>query len=215
MASAIFKYKKAIEDLNPLDESVFQYDRHRWSKLNKESKKLVTSFEGEKVSRRDVIDSFKSYYQGKSDYLLPFTMTMIWGFNDTGYGTYRTNKYLETEENRAIIENALKATNHGEIEKAFKLFMKVKGLNVSYISKLLYFGTRAKEKENYALIFDIRVARALVKLLDSEGISGLLNITPSGKFKDYDSYNKLIHRWAKELEVEAENVEMFLFNGEF
>ncbi|GGG88550.1 hypothetical protein GCM10011416_01010 [Polaribacter pacificus] len=216
MSSVIFKYKKQIETLNPLQDSCFLYDSKRWSKLNTESKKLVAVYENKVINRKDVIDAFIKYYQGEKEYLYPFILTMIWGFADTGYGTYRTNKYLSSHENKNLIEDAFGAIRDKDIEKAYKLLMKIKGLNISYVSKLLYFGTRARGYKDHALIFDIRVARSLVKLLDVDGdISGLLDITPSNKYKDFDNYNKLIHRWAKELDVAAENVEMFLFDGKF
>ena len=214
MSCVIAKYKKQIETLNPLQDSGFNYDSKRWSTLNSESKKLVAVYENKVINRKDVIDAFIQYYQGEKEYLYPFILTMIWGFADTGYGTYRTNKYLDSTLNRDNIEYAFSAIKENNIEKAYKLFMKIKGLNISYVSKLLYFATRARGYKDYALIFDIRVARSLVKLLDVDGdISGLLDITPSNKYKDFDNYNKLMHRWAKELDVEAENIEMFLFDG--
>lgn len=216
MSNVIYKYKKQIQELNPLEDSGFIYDSNRWSKLNKEAKKLVFAYENKVINRKDVIEAFTQYYEGKKDCLFPFILTMLWGFADTGYGTYRTNKYLGSTINRNNIESAFNEIKEKNIEKAYKLLMKIEGLNVSYISKLLYFATKSRKHKNYALIFDIRVARALVKVFDSDcDISGLLNISPSNKYKDFDNYNKLIHRWAKELNVEAENIEMFLFNGKF
>lgn len=54
-----------------------------------------------------------------------------------------------------------------------------------------------------------------MKISDLEGFFSFLNISPSNKYEDYKGYNMLIHRWAKELKVEAENIEMFLFNSTF
>lgn len=160
----------------------------------------------------DIITAFKDYYTGTASYLYPFTLTMLWGFANTGYGTYRTNQYLSTEENRTAIQQAFDTF---ELKEAYHTLLQIKGLNVSYASKLLYFASRAKEEKEYALIFDIRVAKSLVKLLDSFGIAEVVNIAPSRKFKDYERYIRFVHRWADELQVEAESIELFLFTGNF
>jgi hypothetical protein len=214
MSYVISQYKEQIKVLNPLEDSKFIYDSVRWNKLNNEAKTLVSAYENKEISRKDVIKAFADFYEGKKEYLYPFVITMIWGFANTGYGTFRTNKYLDSHENKAHIKSAFNYIAEGNINKAYHLLMKIDGLNVSYVSKLLYFATRARNQANYALIFDIRVARAMVRLLDS-GITEFLDIKPSSKYKDFESYNALIHKWANELNVEAENVEMFLFNGGF
>lgn len=212
MRDVLLKYRKQIQEINPLDDSSFPYNASRWSLLNENAKQLVTQFEGKNISRKDIIMAFKAYYDGQASSLYPFTLTMLWGFFDTGYGTFRTNQYLSTKENsRAILE----AFNAFELKEAYHTLLQIKGLNVSYASKLLYFASRAREEKEYALIFDIRVARSLVKLLDSFGIAEVVNITPSGKFKDYERYIRFMHLWADELQVEAENIELFLFDGKF
>ncbi|MFD0797207.1 hypothetical protein ACFQZJ_07035 [Maribacter chungangensis] len=215
MSSALSKYSTQIQELTPLLDSKFFYDASRWDKLTNDAKNSVNAHSNQEISRIDVINSFSQYFKGKSDYLYPFTMTMIWGFADTGYGTYRTNKYLSLNENRIIINDAFECIAEGKIKEAHQYLIKINGLNISYISKLLYFGTRARNQKDYTLIFDIRVARALAKLLDTEGIMSLLSIGPSNKYEDFERYNTLIHHWADELKVEAENIEVFLFNGDF
>lgn len=213
--SILSNYKNQIQQLNPLEDSKFTYNLSRWNELNEPAKESVVKFANKSISRNHVIKAFESYMKGKTDYLYPFTLTMIWGFADTGYGTYRTNKYLGSKKSVALIKSAFEAIRQGATKEAFAHLMKVDGLSISYVSKILYFATRATKQKEYALIFDIRVARSLVKILDTEGISDLLNIVPSNKYKDFDNYNKLLHKWAKELNVEAEKIEMFLFDGEF
>lgn len=215
MSYGIAQYKDEISALNALHSEDYMYNTILWSKLNPNAKILVSAFENRFISRNDVLSAFSNYYEGKCDYLYPFTLTMIWGFAANGYGTFRTNNYLSSEENKSNIKNAFDALKANNQKDAFKYLMKIKGLSISYVSKLLYFATRALNYKNYALIFDIRVARALVKVVNNDGIEGLLEINPSKKYKDYINYNNLIHRWSKELNVEAENIEVFLFNGKF
>ena len=83
------------------------------------------------------------------------------------------------------------------------------------MTKIIYFATRAKIVDNYALIFDIRVASALIKLTTSNEIFEVVTIKPSFKFDKYQIFNQLIHETAREYKVEAEQLEMYLFNQIF
>jgi hypothetical protein len=209
-----------IRDLKPLTDSKFRYNYQRWENLNVSYNGLIYVFQDKDISRQDVIDAFKYYFENDNEegFMKPFLLTMIWGFADTGYGTHRTNNYIATEENRSKIKSAiehLKADQEGSLKKSFLEFNKIKGLGISYLTKVLYFATRAKHENNYALIFDIRVASSLVKLTVPTDIYEIVNIGPSSKFSDYAKFNHLIHKLAKENKVESENLEMYLFNHEF
>ena len=171
------------------------------------------------VETSQVVDAYKEYFEDNSkDFMKAFLLTMIWGFADTGYGTYRTNKYISNEENRNFIKNALDFINddeEGSLKKAFKELNKIKGLGVSYLTKILYFATRAKSNENYALIFDMRVAVALIRLTTPKEIYNIVSIEPSSKFENYSNYNSLIRNLAKNNGVESDQIEMYLFNQDF
>lgn len=205
-----------INALNPLIESKFLYNSNRWNKLISEFKPYVVDFQDKVISRQTVIDSYTEYFSKCDDNIIrPFLLTMIWGFADTGYGTHRTNNYLASADNLAKIKFAIDNINNynpESLEQAFKALKKINGLGVSYITKILYFATRAKGIDDYALIFDIRVASALVKLTAPSEIHKIINISPSSKFKDYKLYNDFIHNIAHEISVDAEQIEMYLFN---
>src|SRR5690554_4667166 len=208
-------YKKIIQELKPLTDSKFKYDKVRWQHLNKEFSSLITSFEDLYISRQDVIKAYKDFYNGKSGWEKPFLLTMIWGFADTGYGTYRTNNYLSKETNFVLIKEALEAVQKGKLEIAFNKLKTIHGLNISYISKILYFATRACNHTEYALIYDFRVARTLIKLTTILEVFEIVEISPSTKFKDYMKYNAMMHKWSKEMDATAECLEMFLFEQKF
>ncbi|MDN5445102.1 MAG: hypothetical protein L0F90_06475, partial [Pseudomonadales bacterium] len=87
----------------------------------------------------------------------------------------------------------------------------INGLNISYISKLLYFSTRALEHSDYCLIFDIRVARALIRLTCPATLVNLIEVTPSNKFEHYNQYNIQMHQLAQQHHISAEALEMYLF----
>lgn len=213
------RQKTKIKSLKPLTESKFVYRRERWTNLNADFKYLIQDFEDKEVTRQDVIDAYKGYYSDSSnDFMTAFLLTMVWGFADSGYGTHRTNNYISDNDNISKIKSGLDSIHLNQqdsLKNAFQKLKEIKGLGVSYLTKVLYFATRAKYEENYALIFDIRVAAALVKLTTPKEISEIVNIAPSPKFVDYQKFNSLIHKLAKDNQVEADQMEMYLFNQDF
>ena len=178
-------YRDKIAKLQPLSESSFEYKTTRWHKLDLESAKFIIDYEDKIVSREDVILAFENYYSGILTWQTPFLLTMVWGFADNGYGTFRTNKYILDENNRDLIIDAFEAVKTNKIKLAFKSLKKIHGLGVSYISKILYFATRACAYEEYAPIFDIRVARSLIKLSAIPELFDIVEIQPSSKFIHY------------------------------
>lgn len=202
-----------IKSLKPLQDSKFEYNTDTWEKLDGLLKSEIQEFEGKFISREDVINCYKNYFDGKDNsYIKPFLLTMVWGFSNTGYGTYRTNKYL-APDNRNLIKEALQLIQENciqNLEKSFNKLNSINGLGISFISKVLYFATRAKAIEQYQLIFDIRVAKALLIL--TTPYYKLVNILPSPKYKYYTCYHKLLHDTAaKYKDITAEQIEMFLF----
>jgi len=206
---------QSIINLRPLIDSSFMYNADRWKGLNNNYKDLLKDFENKKNTRNDVINTFIDYYNNKCDFMKAFLLCMVWGFSDTGYGTHRTNKFIETDNNKSLIKSALDHINRNEIDSlknAFFDLKKVDGLGISYLTKVLYFATKAMAIDNYALIFDIKVARALVKLSAPIEIFEILNIGPSSKYNDYNKYNNQIHTLAKKYDIDADKIEFYLFN---
>ncbi|OJU80154.1 MAG: hypothetical protein BGN93_11185 [Acinetobacter sp. 39-4] len=197
-----------ITKLNPLEESKFKYDVDRWSELHQNLKNIITKFENLYISRQDVINGFRQYYSQEVGIEFPFVLTMIWGFADIGYGTYRTNKYYNNIQNMQLAFDYVKEDN---IHKAYQELKKIEGLSISYISKLLYFSTRALNRTTYCLIFDVRVARALITLSCGTDILNIVDVKPSDKFKDYHQYNEEMHILSQRYKISAEALEMYLF----
>jgi hypothetical protein len=207
-------YISKIEALQPHSTGCV-YKTNVWKNLSAEHKELIRDFEDKMVSRADVIKSYNDYYTGSGDYLRAFLLTMIWGFEDTGYGTFRTNSYITIPAHTERVRTALEAVGKNNIEKAFKELKRIKGLGISYLSKVLFFATKGKGLTDYCLVFDIRVARSLVMLTAPAFVNDIVNVYPSDKWEDYQKYNDMIHNYAKQYNVEAEALELFLFNQEF
>lgn len=209
----IEEYLEIIKKLEPLNNSKFKYNGLRWRYLNGNLKNSVIRYLDKEISRQNIIDSFKEYFKGKIDVETPFTLTMIWGFSETGYGTFRTNKYLSHEGNKQLVVKALQYIRNNDLENGYKTFKQVKGLGISYISKLMYFATRALPNcEEYCLIYDIRVARTLLKISCPKEIYEILQVSPSDKYEHYMSYNEMLHRISKNNNIDADALEMFLFD---
>jgi hypothetical protein len=204
--------KDKIKELK-LKDSKCEYKSNKWEKLNEDFKPLIEDFKNKEITREDVINAYKDYFaDNKNAYMKPFLLTMIWGFGDTGYGTYRTNNYISDKEK---IKNALDLINNNNadcLEKAFAELKNIKGLGISYLTKILYFATKAKGFEKYAIIFDIRVARALIKLTAPE-VYELVSVSPSSKFEHYKRFITIIHDIAEQNDVQADQLELYLFDS--
>lgn len=210
------KQIEIISKLNPLSESKFKYNSAKWKKLDADYKGVIKEYEDKEISRQDIIDAFKEYYNDASKgWMKAFLLTMVWGFADTGYGTHRTNNYISTEENRVFIKKAIDYIYKNErnsLGNAFKELTKIKGLGVSYLTKILYFATRAINEDCYALIYDTRVAVSLIKLTTPKEVYEIVSIGPSPRFINYEKFNKLMREIAKDNKVDADQIEMYLFN---
>lgn len=126
-----------IASLPTLDQTE-DYKKSYWLNLDEACKKALSTFDKLKINRQDIIDAFSEYYKDKSDFRKPFLLCMIWGYAGSGYGNHRVNNYLTEPEKlekgfQLILEN-----NH---EEAYKAFNSIKGLGISFISKLMYFAS--------------------------------------------------------------------------
>lgn len=193
----------------------FKYNTKTWQQLSFEHKILVSDFQDTDVLRADVIKAFNNYYSGNGDYMRTFLLTMIWGFGDTGYGAFRTNRIINSDKNLHLIKQGIDQVKEDKLELAFHSLMKINGLGISYATKVLYFASKAVNKQEYALIFDNRVAKSLLRLCANNEIASMLNVSPSTRFEDYYQYICLIHQLSKQHGVDADAIELFLFEQNF
>lgn len=201
-------YIEAIKTLDPTPNNQgFKFVLKNWRNSFDDEGLLekVAHLDGVAITRSMVIEKFR-----EEDALLAFLYAMIWGFTETGYGAFRTNNYM-VEANRLTIFKGINAAKNGKYKEAFKTLYEIKGLGISYVSKILYFAGKATNSADYPLIFDNRVAHSLVAIQSKE-IAELLSISPKVKWETYDSYNKMLHRWGNEYKIEADWIELFLFN---
>jgi len=208
------KYINQIKQLDPMATG-FIYNTNTWSKLSAPHKMLIKDFEDKMITRADVIKAYRAYYRDGIDIMIPFLLTMIWGFADTGYGTYRTNNYIANAENMNWIKQSLNAVKKEDFKKAFKTLKQINGLGVSYLTKVLYFSSKGADLKYYALIYDIRVSSSLIKLSTPKEIYEIVSVSPSPKYIDFIKYNTLMHQLATKYQVQADAIELFLFEQKF
>jgi hypothetical protein len=207
------KYKHAIKHLKPLQKNLITYDKDRWTPAFREADHLndLKSLHNKRISRNTIIRIYKDYYSEEiKKSLTPFLITMIWGYDSSGFGPFRVNRFI-TRKNESLIEDALAAVTEHDIQKAFALLMKIDGLGISFVSKVLYFAARAAGIKEYPLIFDIRVANNLINLLTDGELNGMVTAQPAKTFKGYNAYNTMIHNIGRKMGVEAEEIEYFIF----
>lgn len=210
----ISRYVNQVKKKEPMDQS-FLYSLQKWESLKPSFKKILKKFANKKIRRSDIIKSYKEYFNGTCKRAeKPFLLTMIWGYAKAGYGYSRTMPFIE----KSVFENIISALEYvkgKKIEDAFEKLQSIKGLGISFISKILYFSSKAIDKNNYWLIFDSRVASSLLKLSVGEKTSKLFKITPSDKFEDYKDYNMLMRKIAEKNSLHADAIEMFLYEQKF
>jgi hypothetical protein len=208
------KYIEQIKQLEPMTTG-FMYKPHKWNKLSPNHRSLIQDFEGKTITRADVIKAYEKYYQDGTDVMIPFLLTMVWGFADTGYGTHRTNNYISNPENIDLIKQGIDAAQGNNFKTAFKALKQIEGLGVSYLTKVLYFATKGAGIKNYALIYDIRVASSLIQLSTPTEIFEIVSVSPSSKYENFVKYNTLVHALGSKYQVEADAIELFLFDQKF
>ncbi|MBS1515329.1 MAG: hypothetical protein JSS63_09870 [Bacteroidetes bacterium] len=195
-------------------EQSFVYRSQKWKLLDSNLKVLLKNFENKQISRLDIIKSYQEYFNGKCKAEKPFLLTMIWGYAKSGYGYSRTKPLVEKNVLK-VIASALDEIKENGVEGAFKKLKSIKGLGISFISKTLYFSSKALKRKKYQLIFDSKAAGSLLKLTFGRDVSKLFMVNRYVKFEDYKKYNELIHQIANNNSLEADAIEMFLYEQKF
>ena len=112
----------------------------------------------DELSRNDVFEIFKQ----ETDIVNKFIAAMVWGYDEAGYGAYRTavmlsqmkntDDHLKVEEH---LENAYKLVREGNRSDAYKILDgSITQLGPAFATKLLYFASlenhRGKGPRNFS-----------------------------------------------------------------
>ncbi len=135
-----------------------------------------------------------------------FVASMVWGYGMRGYGAFRTNRILETNEKvgGTLRQAAILARRDGGPE-AFGWLAenRLDWLGVASATKYLYFcGVEAQPAR--ALVLDSRVRNWLHRYSD-------LRVRLDWEVSGYRRYVETVSDWALSLGVEPADVEYLMF----
>lgn len=141
-----------------------------------------------------------------------FLMAMAWGYKPKDYGPNRTSRILQqpgAEDKIAAIVDATRGEGAAAGWTALLSSHKIKGLNMAFGTKLLYFAGYTTEVRPRPLILDKRVREALQTIAPG-------TVPPKGLVfrEDYLRYLNLAEEWAAEptWHQEPDVVEYALFD---
>ncbi len=206
-------YASELRKLEPLTLlQGYEYLPAKWLQLSQPNRALISDFENKTIRRADIILNFADHFSNQTSFLRCFLLTMVWGYGTAGYGAIRTQNCLASQANIDQIKSGIEAMAAGDRMKSFRHLSLVKGLGISYISKLMYFAGRALKLQQYPVILDRKVAQTLARLsLRPIEIYSMLSISPSQTYTGYQAYCSFVHTAAASLHLQADTLEYFLF----
>ena len=125
-----------------------------------------------------------------------FLMAMAWGYRPKDYGPSRTKAILDEEFAEEKIEAIVEATRREGAAAGWSALLsthKIRGLNMSFGTKLLYFAGYTTEHRPRPLILDERVRATLQKVAPATVPATGLVLKA-----DYLRYLDLAEQWASE-----------------
>ena len=132
--------------------------------------------------------------QAQGDPIDLFLMAMAWGYRPKDYGPSRTQAVLAqdgAEEKIAAIVETTRSDGPAAGWHALLNTHKIKGLNISFGTKLLYFAGYTAEHHPRPLILDERVRASL-----QEVAPGIVPAKGTVRAADYLRYLELAQTWA-------------------
>lgn len=213
----VCEYRAAIKALRPCAQAV-SWDAAKWTTSNTQWNGHLRSFttglgKRNKISRCDIL---KYLCSPNPDYEAAFLMVMIWGYGPAGYGPSRVGAMFHHKAFTSIIKSTVShlVANPIKLRQAYRECGRLPNLGPNFFSKFFYFVGRAKGLPQYPLIFDDRVATALVKLhACCSVLDDMTSIHAKRNYNAYERYVNLLHDWATHLGCDADQIELFLFNN--
>ncbi len=176
----------------------------RWNKFFDDKDVDIGNFNrlntGYTLTRQDILDEQNPKKR--------IVKTLIWGYPYGGRGNNILNTLKKLGGLISILDIKEKNISKKELNKIVKEFANIGGLGISTWSKLLYFFEFSVEGSK-CQIFDKRIEDSL----NAVGFKELQEICEL-KQHDKDSFFRYItclNRIAKELDVDADKIELFLF----
>ncbi|MFD2937095.1 8-oxoguanine DNA glycosylase OGG fold protein [Spirosoma flavum] len=194
----------------PVQQQCFKTKRSNWRKaefkldwLERMNDKLFDKKESINICRQDIFNT--------KDIRERIIKTIYWGYPRGMRGNHFVNilNNIETIEKEIKKFSNRKYQNSYEFQEVVQAFKTVPGLGLSTYSKLLYF-FKIRLNGNQCLILDQRVIDVLAsKFYDN--FKALSRISYSNAESKYFEYVEMLGDLSKQLKIEGENIEQFLF----
>ena len=136
-----------------------------------------------------------------------FLKTIFWGYSSGMRGNNFQFLFQEKQMNK-MIDVFKKNPEVDNFESFFKKTLEFKGLGISTLTKFLYF-LEIPIGGKKALILDEQIMNALSRSVFKHEKFEKLERKDAHKY--YQEYLCQMDCWAKRMETESENIEMFLF----
>ena len=216
-------YIDSIRETSPLSLKTL-YKKEHWLSHQYHDSLIVNYIENiseeysSGISRNDII----KYLSNQNNSLVQgFLMTMIWGHGYTEHtkadnrGPWKVSQMLPNlNGSEKKLEKVKKLLLDNDLIEACNLFEDMKRCKISFYSKFLYFLGKGISMSNYPLIFDARVGKTIGQLISTDQqMFSILEVRQSQDPKAFKIYVERIHELSKLYNVEADNIEFFLFKG--
>jgi hypothetical protein len=144
-------------------------------------------------------------------------LSLLWGYGaGKGRGRDAVSKIMRSPQLDSIVSAAGMSLEEGNVEGTFKSLAKIKKLGISFISKFLYFETRAADPAatRCCLIFDNRVSKNLVRLAveaEDRWVCDAIDFVRGSSWRAYNIYWQNIRTLAVALDIAPDRLELWLY----
>jgi hypothetical protein len=138
-----------------------------------------------------------------------FLSTMIWGYGDIGYGSYRVNKMFRTESFEEVINQTYVLASTGQVKVAYEYLSKnrVHQLGPAFGTKWLSF---ASPKDQPAPIYDSFISLWVAEFAQEE-FTHVPTSSEVWSCKTYFRYYDWMVQNSAALEILPDNLELLIF----
>ena len=199
----IKKFKDFIRELPYLHQS-FDIKKQNW-KIESQQEKIDWIFNDSEIITLTRFDLINSRHDLESFVF----KTLMWGYPTKGIGKNIENMLENGNLERLIKILANYQDNEIGVEQLKEDIELIGGLGLSTITKFIYF-LNTKINGNKAVILDIRIIKT-INTERFEEFNDLKRITYGNALKHYPEYLKTINELSKSMNVEPDQIEMFLF----
>jgi hypothetical protein len=204
MQLEIREFQKLIKELPYLKHS-FDIKKKNWNVQSQQS--LINEvFDANEVITLNRYDLKEAIH---FDLKLFILKTLMWGYPTKGRGNNLNN--LLKDENFELLTSTLYKYHESRItiEQLLEDIKSIPGLGLSTMSKFIYF-LNSKIDGYKALILDNRIIEVINGNSYKE-LNHLRDIRYNNAITYYSLYNETMDKLAKSMDVESDQIEMFLF----